>query len=75
VFEIHSFIGTLHPHLGKFPPLELAIDEHLLPPILETLIPNNEIEWSEGYEKKKQAIITKQSNEEDSHGEEIERRR
>jgi hypothetical protein len=35
VFEIHSFIGTLHPHLGKFPPLELAIDEHLLPPILE----------------------------------------
>jgi hypothetical protein len=42
------FIGTLHPHLGKFPPLELAIDEHLLPPIFQNPNPKTKEEIKGG---------------------------
>lgn len=31
VFDTHIFIGSLHPHLGKLCPLEIPIDELLLP--------------------------------------------
>jgi hypothetical protein len=45
VFESHNFIGRPHPHIGKFPPLEFAMDKHLLPPIFKNPNPKkNEID-------------------------------
>ncbi|KAI5408164.1 hypothetical protein KIW84_054125 [Lathyrus oleraceus] len=33
VFDTRIFIGLLHPHIGKLSPLELPIDDVLLPPM------------------------------------------
>lgn len=40
MFDTHSFIKALHPHLGLFLPSETPTEDALLPAISVTLIPN-----------------------------------
>jgi hypothetical protein len=40
VFDTHSFIKALYPHLGLFLPSETPTEDALLPAISVTLIPN-----------------------------------